>query len=379
MVHRILICCLCLAAALADDSPAELADAVKAGEAAYGKGDYAAARVSYEKAWELAQQTPSNNPARYDILKRLTAVRAALGDFTEADGYLQLAINWRETTISRDDPKIADDLLVSVAICRGMKDLDRALAILERVRFMHIKNAGPDSIPVASDFSLMAQILLDQKKTENAVDAFVSALKIRAKAAGPYDASLLPDLDRLGETLIGIHVYDKAEEIFRHALVIRESLLGKNSGELIQSIDGLAYSCFGQKKYDDAGPLYQRLVALWTASVGKDHPMVAIAYDKVAVFYAQQKKYDLAKEASEHANAIRTHFLAMGLAQEANEQQTEGDVDVSKALYQRAWTVLDPPNPEYDDLRTSVASILKIMGTPPAAKPKLSKTPPRTK
>jgi tetratricopeptide (TPR) repeat protein len=368
-----------LTPAFADDPAAEIEQLMKTGEAGYVKADYEAARLSYEKAWELAQQTAAKNPIRYDILKRLTAVSAAVGKFTEADSYLQLAINWRETAIGRDDPKIADDLLVSVGVCRGMKDLDRALAILERIRFMHSQTGGAESIPVASDFSLMAQIYLDQKKLENAINALVAALRIRVKVAGAYDASLLPDMDRLGETLITVRLYDKAEETFRHALVIRESLLGKDSADLIHSIDGLAYACFGQKKYDDAEPLYQRLIALWTASVGREHPMVAMAYDKVAVFYAEQKKFDQAKAAAEHANAIRAHFLALGLAQEANEQEAEGHVDETKALYHRALTVLDPPDPVYADLRKSVESILKILEPPIGSKPKVLKTPARHK
>src|ERR1700730_5180493 len=142
--NTFVLCLLALAPGIAgaDDQNAELNQFMRAGEASYGKADYDAARVSYEKAWELAQQTPSNTPVRYDILKRLTAVRAAAGQFAEADNYLQLAINWRETAISRDDPKIADDLLESVTLCRGMKQFDRAMAILERVRSMHVRSAG---------------------------------------------------------------------------------------------------------------------------------------------------------------------------------------------------------------------------------------------
>lgn len=378
-MHRVLIGLMALAPAFADDPAAEIGQLAKTGDAAYAKADYESARIAYDKAWDLAQQTPAQNPVRYDILKRLSAISAAQGNFTDADGFIQLAINWRETVISRDDPKIANDLLVSVAICRGMKDTDRAIAILERVRAMHVSAGGPDSIAVANDSSLLAQIYLDQKKMENAVNALVGALRIRAKVNGPYDAALLPDLDRLGETLITMHLYDKAEDTFRHALVVRESLLGKNSGELIHTIDGLAYACFGQKKYEQAEPLYQRLVSLWTASVGPDHPMVAIAYDKVAVFYAEQKKFDQAKAAAEHANAIRAHFLGVGLAQEATEQQAEGNLDVTKALYRRALTVLDPPDPVYDELRGTVEEILKTLTTPPAARPKTSKTPPRRK
>jgi len=364
MFWRVLVGLMVLGSALADDPAAEIEQLMKTGEAGYVKADYEAARAAYQKAWDLAQQTPPKTPIRYDILKRLTAVSAALGQFAEADGYLQLAINWREVAIGRDDPKIADDLLASVAVCRGMKDSDRALAILERLRFMHSQNAGAESGAVAADFSLMAQIYLDQKNQEDAVNALVSALRIRGKAAGQYDASLLPDLDRLGETLITMNVYDKAEETFRRALVIRESLLGKNSGELIHSVDGLAYSCFGQKKYDEAEPLYERLIALWTGSVGKDHPMVAMAYDKASVFYAEQSKFDKAKAAADHANAIRAHFLALGLASQANEQESEGNLDETKALYRRALVVLDPPDPVYNDLRKSVETILKKLEPP---------------
>ncbi len=369
MLCRVLAGLIVLGSAFADD-PAEIDSLIKTGEAAYVKADYEGARTAYQKAWELAQQTPPNTPVRYDILKRLTAVSAALGQFTEADGYIQLAINWRDVSIGRDDPKIAEDLLVSVAICRSMKDFDRALAILERVRFMHARSAGEDSIAVASDFSLMAQLYLDQKKLENAVNALVSALRVRVKLAGQYDASLLPDMDRLGETLITMNVYDKAEDTFRHALVIRESLLGKNSGELIHSVDGLAYALFGQKKFDEAEPLYQRLIALWTSSVGKDHPMVALAYDKVAVFYAEQKKFDQSKAATDRANAIRAHFLGLGLANAANEQESEGNLEETKALYRRALTVLDPPDPAYNDLRKAVETILKKLEPPVPVKPR---------
>jgi len=362
--------------AWADDQNAELDQFIRAGETSYRKADYEAARVSYEKAWELAQQTPSNTPVRYDILKRLTAVRAAAGQFAEADNYLQLAINWREIAIGRDDPKIADDLLESVTLCRGMKQFDRAMAILERVRSMHARSEGPGSLAVADDFSRMAQIQMDLKNREGAASSLAAALGLRAKLAGQYDASLLPDLDRLGPLLIMLQRYDVAEDRFRHALVIRESLLGKDSPDLIATVDGLAYACFGQKKYDEADPFYQRLIALWTASAGKEHPMVAMAYDKVAVFYAEQKKFEQAKAAADHANAVRAHFFATGLAQEATEQFAEGKMEETKALYRRALAALDPPDPVYEDVRSQIESILKSMEEP---KRKLSKPPPRRK
>lgn len=361
-----------------DEQAPDVEQLMRTAAASYAKADYDAARTAYEKAWDLAQQTPSNDPLRYDLLKRLVAVRAAQGEFAEADKYMQLAINWRETAIGRDDPKIADDLVESANLCRGLKDYDRALAILERVRAMHAKVSGDISLPVASDFSRIAKIYLDQKNRESAVDALDTAVKIRSKVSGEYDASLLPDLDRLGEVRVMLQRYEDAETAFRRALIIRESLVGRDSGDLIQSIDGLAYALFGQKKYDEADPLYQRLIALWVGSVGKDHPMVALAYDKVAVFYADQKKFEQAKAAADHANALRAHFLATGLVQEATEQQAEANLDQAAALYHRALATLDPPDPEYDELRAQIETILKALEQP-APKRKALPAPPRRK
>ena len=92
---------------------------MKEGDAAYLKGDYEAARQSFTHAWELAQETPPENPVRYDILRRLTSVRAAAGEFADADTWLQQAVTWRENTFGQKDLKIADDLLITVNLCRA--------------------------------------------------------------------------------------------------------------------------------------------------------------------------------------------------------------------------------------------------------------------
>ena len=70
----------------------------------YLKGDYEAAR--------LLSPTPGNSHSRRPRtiralrhLKRLTSVRAAAGEFADADNWLQQAITWRENTLGRKDPR----------------------------------------------------------------------------------------------------------------------------------------------------------------------------------------------------------------------------------------------------------------------------------
>ncbi len=374
MIRRLCLLPACLAACLVaqEEVPPTIPQLARDGDDFYLKGDYEAARQAFTRAWDLAQQTPKDDPVRYDLLKRLTSVRAAAGEFADADNWLQQAITWRENTLGWKDHKIADDLLISVGLCRGLKDYDRALVILRRVQTMHVETYTFDSAMVADDFSRMASIYAEQKNIESALHATDAALAIRTKLGGPLDPSLIADLDRLGEYHTMMRAYDLAEAAFRHVLVIRETLYGKTHADLISTVDGLAYALFGQQKYDEADPVYQRLIALWESSVGKDHAMVAVALDKLAVFYSAQKKYPEVRDALERSSAIRARFLAMGISQQATQAFTEGQTEQVKAFYRRGLAVLDPPNPINEDLRTQFEGLLKAMEAPP---PKSTSSP----
>jgi tetratricopeptide (TPR) repeat protein len=305
-------CCFAQDAA-APDVPGLL----KTGDAAFLRGDYDAARQAFSQAWELLQQAPAENPARYDVLKRLTTVRAAAGEFADADNYLQMATRWLEANASPDDPRVADDLLASFGLCRGLKQYGRALAALRGAMDRHLGAAGANSAALADDYSRMAQLYLDQGQAGGAVVALETALEIRSKAAGPLDRSLVPDLDRLAGLQTTLRDYEASETSFRHALAIRETLYGREDPDLIATLDGLAYACFGQQKFDVAEALYQRLLAQWIKSVGEEHPMTAVALDKIAGFYVAQKKYEQALAARGRANTIRSRLLAAGLIEQA--------------------------------------------------------------
>jgi tetratricopeptide (TPR) repeat protein len=364
-------------AALAQEATDDLPALVEAGNASYLRGDYDAARDALLKAWDLAQQTPADDPVRYEILKRLTSARAAAGEFADADNYLQQAITGRENRYGRNDPKVADDFLVGVGLCRGMKNYGRAHAILSRVMGLHAIAFGPQSTALADDYSRMAQLYLDEKDMTSPAGSLNTALEIRSKVSGPLDLSLVLDLDRLAATYITLRDYGKAEETYTRALVIRETLYGREDPDLIATVDGLAYARFGQKKYAEAEPVYQRLIALWIKSVGPEHPMVAMAFDKVAMFYADQKKYDQAKEAQDRSVAIRAHFLASGLSVAATEQVVEKNMEAAMAMYQRALAVLDPPSQVYEQLKGEIGKVVEALEPSPPKAPAKKAVPKR--
>src|ERR1035438_9346473 len=163
IVLFLLMAAACLTAQ--DQSPpAAIPDLIKTGQASYMKGDYEAARQSFQQAWDIARIGPMDDPVRYDILKRLVSARAAAGEFADADNFLQLAISWREQNLGPNDPKIVDDVLLSVGFARAIKDFDKALWVMGRVMSLHRMADGFESIAIADDFSRIGQIQ-DRKST----------------------------------------------------------------------------------------------------------------------------------------------------------------------------------------------------------------------
>jgi len=73
--------------------------------------------------------------------------------------------------------------------------------------------------------------------------------------------------------------------------------------------------------------------------------MIAMTLDKIAVFYADQKKFVEARDAMLRSVAIRAHFHAMGISQQATTAFSENKLPEVRAFYQRGLIVLGEPNP----------------------------------
>ena len=169
-----------IAATVFGQAPPDIEALMKTAHTAYRKADYAGARKSLEEAWTAAGELPQNDPKRYEILKELSAVLGASGENEEAEKYIELAINWRETAIGREDPLIADDLIELATNCERRKDPERAIAILQRVIAIHAKARGNfENSDVADDYSRIALVQASQNKPEAAIPTLLTAIGIR--------------------------------------------------------------------------------------------------------------------------------------------------------------------------------------------------------
>jgi tetratricopeptide (TPR) repeat protein len=345
---------------------------LKEGDGAFAHGNYDAAHQSLEKAQQIAQQLPADSPIRYEVLKRLTSTSAASGQFADAEQYLQQAVKCRESTIGSNDPKLADDLLLSVTLNMRTEEFDQALDTAQRVRAMHVEAYTSESVPVADDLVRIGRIYLAEKKPNEAVHPLIAAIAIRTKLVGSLDPGLLPALDEINvafraiATGGGSSLCPGCEGTYQQALTIRETLYGENSTELIGTVEGLADTYSSEGMFAAAEPLYLRLLALWEESVGKDHPMIAVTLDKLVVFYTRAGRPEKARDALARSVAIRARFLAVGLSQQAADAISENRREQAKALYQRALAGLGPRGPANEELIAQITGALaKLQNSPP--------------
>src|SRR5215469_4112036 len=134
---------LLIAATLAAQDQPTPDELQKTARAAYSKGDYAAARLALEQAWQLLQTTPQDDPKRYDVLKQLSTTLSAAGDYAAAQNYVELAINWREN-IDRNDPKLAEEYIELATLCQRQKNFARALELLGASLRIHSRQGAPN-------------------------------------------------------------------------------------------------------------------------------------------------------------------------------------------------------------------------------------------
>ena len=97
----------------------------------------------------------------YEILKLLSNVTSASGDYAAAQKSVEVAIAWREQVNGADDPKLAEELIELSTLCERQKNYPRALDLLQLALKMHVRVNGAVSTQVADDFSRMALVYMD--------------------------------------------------------------------------------------------------------------------------------------------------------------------------------------------------------------------------
>ena len=276
----------------------------KAAEAAYQLAQLAYERIDYAKAYEYSQEAAKLDPDNPTYLNMAGKLAFEVGRYTEAQPFLEKALQIREKALGPDHPDVAISLNNLAELYRAQGQYGKAEPLYQRSLAIKEKALGPEHPDVAISLNNLAELYKAQGRYGKAEPLYQRALAIREKALGPEHPDVATSLNNLAELYHAQGQYGKAEPLYQRALAIREKALGPEHPDVATSLNNLAELYHAQGQYGKAEPLYQRALAIWEKALGPEHPDVATSLNNLAELYRAQGQYGKAEPLYQRALAI---------------------------------------------------------------------------
>lgn len=327
-----------------DDIPALESQA----EAAFQKGDLAAADAALQKAIKKAEGQGKNGQADLSrLLNRQAAVYLAKSELAKAEPPAQKALELREKVLGKSHPDVAESLNTVGIIAqtksdygRAEKSYTRALSIREEAlkgehicvaqsanqlgnlykemaaynkaeplytRALSIREAklGKDSLEVAQSHTDLGSLKQAMGNYAAAEPSFLRALEVRKTKLGADHPDVAETQNELGTLYKLRGAYPQAESRYQQALAIREKKLSSSDPRIGESLDDLAALYQSMGDYKAAEPLLTRSLELRQKTLGSDHPDVAESLDHLAQLHAARGEFTEAQAKYQSALKIR--------------------------------------------------------------------------
>ena len=176
--------------------------------------------------------------------------------------------------------------------------LQRALDIRERV-------LGPDHPDTSTTLNNLAGLYREMGQYEKAEPLYQRALDIFERVLGPDHPDTAATLNNLAGLYREMGQYEKAEPLYQRALDISERVLGPDHPDTATTLNNLAglYQDMGQ--YEQAELLYQRALDIYERVLPPDHPDTATTLNNLAGLYQEMGQDEKAELLFQRAQNIR--------------------------------------------------------------------------
>jgi tetratricopeptide (TPR) repeat protein len=221
----------------------------------FEKGNYEVALKDFQKALDLAEKFPENDPRRGKTLNNLATVYDYLGKYSEACTAAELSFKYGEKIMPSED-----------------------FTLMRRLDFL------------ATLYLKTNQFAKSQAASERYL-AFIE--KTRSKD----DKECARVLDNIVVCLHALKKNAEAEPLSKRALLIWERTTSEESKAVAKELSVLAGLQLDQKKYADAEATSRRALGLFVKNFGKKDPNTAVAQASLAEILAKQNSAEKKTEA----------------------------------------------------------------------------------
>ncbi len=266
----------------------------KHGKDNFESGNLEVALKDFQKALDLAEKFPENDPRRGKTLNNLATVYDNLGKYSEACTSAELSFKYGEKLMQPEDPVL-------------MRRLD-----------------------------FLATLYLKTNQFAKSQTASERYLKFIEKTKSPYDKECARVLDNIVVAQHALKKSAEAEPSAKRALTIWERTTSEESKSVARELSVIAGLQLDQKKYAEAEVTSRRALGLFTHLYGKKDQNTAVAQASLAEILARQ---DSAEKKTE-ADALFKQSIAT-LKRGKSEQSSKVTASVTKV-----YNELIGPTPE---------------------------------
>jgi len=297
-------------------------------------GEYAEARPLYERAlriWEEALPPDHQQIAR--VLSNLGVLAKETGDFARARARYEKALQVLQAAPGQNPSDVATALNNLAVLLSDLGEYDAALPLYERAVAVKEHALGPDHREVAVSVSNLAQGLMVRGDLSRALVLSERALRIWERAVGPQHPDVGLGLNNLADVVQRMGDQPRALSLYGRALMARERLLGREHRDVAVTLVGLADVLMEMGRVAEARVLYERALAVRVRILGMEHPDVAAGLARVAAALQRAGEDDAARASWERARLI--HLALRRNTLDLDEEATgkvfrHGDADLRR-------------------------------------------------
>lgn len=283
-------------------------------EANYASGKFEEAQSEFERALHtLTAKLGAENPQTIDVESRIGYLHAYLEEPSQADHFLNQALERAERVLGPDDPMVAATLagLSMLSRQRGdfakaTRDIQRALAILERAGLTEQSTYG-------ALLSGQGLVYMDMGDSDKAQAYLERNLQWVEQHYG-LSPALSKVLNNLGIVARRKKDYPAAEKYYLRALDLKEKFVGAGHSEYAAVLMNLANVYASEGDYKKALEAHLRSLHIYekNAAPGESAPIFSLA--NVAKDYAALGDFENANQVQSRLELAVEEDIALNLA-----------------------------------------------------------------
>lgn len=256
----------------------------------------------------------------------LATTYQALGKASEAERHARESLAIKVKSDGPDSAVAIEAQRVLAGILTDQSKFDDAEPIardaLERTRRIH----GAESVQAGQATGELARVLHESGRQKESFEALQETLRIYTAAKlDPDDDLVLTVKHNLGTAMKDAGNLPEAEKLLREVLDARVRLYGDENPRTLYSLNGVAAVLARQGKLAESAELFERALAVRRKVLGSLHPATLTLMSNLGANYVQLKRLDLAEPMLREAIS--------GLSQTVGEKHSRWQVATANLAY----------------------------------------------